>query len=129
MFWKSVLIIAIILTGSLLANAQGGKAEPKRIEFPAGKSSIVLTGSLSNGSEMEYVFEARKGQKVTIKNTRPGQFDFRVFNEDAGFETEFESSAGLTFEIPESGDYLLFVRKKMVSRPRTARYSISLGIK
>ncbi len=47
----------------------------------------------------------------------------------ADFETEFESSPTLTFEIPESGDYMFFVRKKQVASPRTARFSMTISIK
>jgi hypothetical protein len=107
----------------------GGKAEPKRIQFAAGTSSKTLIGSLSNGQEMEFVFAARKGQTVKISNPRTSLFDFRVFNEEFDFETEFESSPTLTFEVPETGEYLFFVRKKQVDRPRTARFSITLAVR
>ena len=118
------------LAASVLSFAQhGGKAEPGRIEFAAGKTSKTLAGTLSNGQEMEYVFAARKGQTVSISNTRTSLFDFRVFNEEFDFETEFESSPTLTFEVPETGDYLFFVRKKQVHSPRTARFSLTLTIK
>ena len=69
----------------------------------------MVAGRLSNGSEMEYVFGAAKGQKVTIKNSNRSLFDFRVFNEEFNFETEFESSPTLSFEIPETGDYMFFI--------------------
>lgn len=112
------------------ASAQhGGKAEPGRIQFAAGKTSKTLTGTLSNGQEMEYVFAARKGQTVTIRNTRTSLFDFRVFNQEFDFETEFESSPTLNFEVPETGDYMFFVRKKQVRSPRSARFSLTLTIK
>ena len=116
--------------GVLPALAQGGgKAGPKRIEFAAGKSSLTLSGSLSNGQEMEYIFEASKGQKVTIRNSNTSLFDFRVFNQEFDFETEFESSPTLMFEIPDTGDFMFFVRKKQVKNPRTARFSLTLTIK
>ncbi|MEJ7623663.1 MAG: hypothetical protein WKF34_06690 [Pyrinomonadaceae bacterium] len=109
--------------------AQGGKAEPKRIKFDAGKSSSTLTGTLANGVEMEYVFSATEGQTVTIRNSKTSLFDFRVFNEEHGVETEFESSATLSLVIPATGDYFLFVRKKQVRTPRTARFAVTLAIK
>lgn len=109
--------------------AQGGKAEPKRVQFAAGKSSATLTGTLSKAQEMEYVFYARSKQKVTIKNTRTSLFDFKVFSEENFSEGDFDSSPTYTFEIPETGDYLLFIRKKLVRSPRTARFSITLTIK
>lgn len=106
----------------------GGKAEPNRIKFAAGASSKVISGSLSNGTEAEYVFSAQKGQKITVKNTRPSAFDFRVFNDEFNIETEYESSPTLTIEVPETGDYFFYVRKK-AGGLRTARYSLTLTIK
>jgi len=116
--------------GTFASNAQGGgKAEPNRINFAAGSSSKTVSGTLSAGQEAEYVFAAAKGQTVTIRNSNRSLFDFRVFNEEFDFETEFESSPTLTFQIPETGDYLFYVRKKAVKSPRTARYSLTLTIK
>ena len=127
--FKQTFLCLLCLFAVSSLYAQGGKAEPNRIQFAAGKSSATLTGTLSNAQEMEYVFTARAGQKVTIKNTRTSLFDFRVFNNQNDFDTEFESSPTLVFEIPETGDYLLFVRKKIVRSPRSARFSITLTIK
>lgn len=126
---RFIFTVILLLAAPFTALAQhGGKAEPKEIKFAAGKSSATLTGTLSNGQEYDFVFTAKKGQKVTISNSRTGQFDFRVYNEEFEFETEFESSPTLSFEIPETGDYLFFVRKKMTA-PRTARFSLTITIK
>lgn len=126
---KILFLLVICLLSTATSLAQGGKAEPNRIEFSRGKTSTVLVGSLSNAEEMEYVFSAAKGQKVTIRMSNTSLFDYRVFSPEADFETEFDSSPTATFELPASGDYLLFVRKKMVARPRNARFSLSISIK
>jgi hypothetical protein len=107
----------------------GGKAEPLRIHFAAGRTSMTLTGRLSNDQEMEYIFAAQKGQRVTIRNTHTSLFDFRVFKKDADFDTEFDSSRSSTIDLPESGDYMLYVRKKRVRTPRTARFTLTLTIR
>lgn len=120
-------ISLFVVIGSV--HAQGGKAEPNRIRFEKGKSIATLTGRLSNGQEMEYVFAAAKGQDVTIVNSKTSLFDFRVFNQEFDFETEFDSSSSLTFKVPETGDYMFFVRKKQVKTPKTARFSMTLTIK
>ncbi len=131
MFLKAALIlIGVIAFGAFHHTAaQGGKAEPYRIQFKPGKTAATVSGSLSNGQEMDFVFAARKGQSVKITNSRTSLFDFRVFNQELDFETEFESSPTLTFEIPETGDYLFFVRKKQVRSPRTAKFSLTISIK
>ena len=120
-------LISLILCAA--AYAQGGKAEPNRIQFAAGQTSAVLRGTLSNGQEMEYVFSAKKGQIITIKNSTRSLFDFRVFSEEFDVETAFESSPTLTFELPETGDYMFFVRKKQVKTPRTARFSLLISLR
>lgn len=127
---KLISIFASILLTGLCTFAQGGgKAEPNRIRFVAGKSTVTLTGTLSNSQEMEYVFAAKKGQNVTVKMLNTNLFDYRVFNPDVDFETEFESSPTSNFELPETGEYFLFVRKKMVQRPRTAKFSLVFSVK
>lgn len=126
---RQVLLCLVCFCAATCLYGQGGKAEPNRIQFAAGKSSATVTGSLSNGQEMEYVFYAGKGQTVTIRNLRKSLFDFKVFSEENFSEGDFDSSPSYTFEIPETGDYMLFVRKKQVRSPRTARFSITLTIK
>lgn len=77
---------------------------------------------------MEYVLAAVKGQTVTIKNATSRIFDFRVFDAEFFDEGDFDSSPTYSFEIPESGDYLLTVRKK-VAGPRVSRFSLTVTIK
>ncbi|MBV9216925.1 MAG: hypothetical protein JO053_12190 [Acidobacteria bacterium] len=124
------IALLTVLVFVLSAAAQhGGKAEPNRIEFVPGRSSKTVTGTLANHQEMEYVFAAVKGQKVTIRNATRSLFDFRVFSDEFNVETEFESSPTLTLELPATGDYYFFVRKKMIARPSRARFSLTLTIK
>jgi hypothetical protein len=125
---KTFIAALILLVMCTAAFGQGGKAEPNRIQFGAGKSSTTVSGTLSNGQEMEYVFAAQKGQTVTIRNSNKSLFDFRVFSREFDVETEFESSPTLVLELPETGDYMFFVRKKQVKTPRRARFSLSLSI-
>jgi hypothetical protein len=124
-FWAVVMGVGVLP----VAGQNGGKAMPREIRFAPHSSAATVTGMLSNGQEYDLVFSAKKGQTVTITNSRTALFDFRVFNNEFDFETEFDSSRQMTFEVPETGNYLLFVRKRMVQRPRTARFSITLTIK
>lgn len=122
-------IIFIVVFATTVFAQHGGKAEPNRIIFARDKSSTTLTGSLSTGQQMEYILGAKKGQTVTIRNPNYRLFDFKVYSEDNFSEGDFDSSPGYTFEIPETGDYLFYVRKKQVKTPRTARFSLTLTIK
>lgn len=124
------IVTGIVFILCACAHAQnGGKAEAKRIVFKAGASETLLTGSLKNGEEMEYVFAARKGQKVTLRNAAASTFDVRIFNEDFGIETEFDSSREFSVTLPETGDYMLFVRKKMIRSPARSRFNVSVRIR
>ncbi len=124
-----LMLIALGLAVSSIFAQHGGKAEPKRIKFARGASSATVTGTLSNDEEMDFVFAASKGQKVTIRNPRISLFDFRVFSEENFPDGDFDSSPTYTFEIPATGDYMFYVRKKRVKTPKTARFSITLTIK
>lgn len=113
-----IFAAAISILSSHAAAQNGGKAEALRIDI--NSTDKVLLGRLSNGSEMEYVFSAKAGAKLFIRNANPSAFDFRVFSEEADVETEFESSKTLTLTLPEAGDYFLFVRKKAGGAKRAA---------
>lgn len=129
MFWRVFFIPATVMVLAVLSFAQGGKAEPKRFELAMPGGSIVLSATLSNAQEMEYVFSGKKGQVIVLKMNRTSLFDYRVFNEEFELETEFESSPTLELELPGTGDYLLFVRKKMVAKPRTASFRLTIMTK
>ena len=125
-----LLVISIVLGQSVSAAfAQGGgKAEPNRVSLAEGQSSAAVSGTLRNGREMEYLFHAEKGRIVTINNPTKSQFDFRIYNEEYFSEGDFDSSASYSFEVPESGDYLLTIRKKATGT-RSARFVLRLTIK
>lgn len=123
-----VLIVGCLADGMVgPAFGQGGKAEPRRVTLSTVRGGLELAGKLSNGQEMEFVFAGAKGQVLKITNPTPDLFDYRIFRNESDFETEFESSRVSSFELPDTGDYLLFIRKKQVKSPRTARFSITIA--
>lgn len=126
---RAIFTLVFVCVLAVCGLAQGGKAEPKRFDLPAAVGSIVLSATLSNSQEMEYVFSGKKGQVIVLKMNRTSLFDYRVFNEEFELETEFESSPTLELELPGTGDYLLFVRKKMVAKPRTASFRLTVTVR
>ncbi|MCD9186153.1 MAG: hypothetical protein LUM44_06955 [Pyrinomonadaceae bacterium] len=129
---KLVTIAALTLLFSINAIAQnGGKAEPQRIQFAKGKSSTVLTGTLSNDEQMEYVFGAKKGQTITLKvtsNPKGKLFDFDLAGDDFELETERDYYDDYAFTAPETGDYLVFVRKRPTEKVTRAKFFLTLTI-
>lgn len=126
---RSIMLVAAFLALAGAAFAQnGGKAEPGRVKFAKGKSMTTLSATLSGDQEQEYVFGARKGQKVYITNSDSYRFSYRVFNDDVNYESTELAVPTLEFVVPSTGDYMLVVKKASAS-PRTARFSITLAIK
>lgn len=112
-----------------IAAQNGGKAEPKRVRFASGKSETILRGALRNGQEMEYVFAAHKGQRITVTNRMNSKFDVRIFSGELDLETEFDSSSVFSVDAVHDGDYLLFIRKKMIKGARPVRFAVMLMIR
>lgn len=127
---KIIFILAILLCGFGIAPAQ--KAEPNRIQFARGKSSITLSGRLSNDQQMEYVFGAKAGQKITLKVTSQPKgnfFDFDLMGDGFELETDYDYYTDYTFIAPQTGDYLVFVRKRPTQKTKTAKFFFTLTIK
>ena len=125
-----VVIAFFVLAVSSFAQG-GGKAEPNRIKFAKGKSSTVLTGSLKGDSQYEFVFGARKGQKVYVTNSDSDNFSYSVFSqdiEDVNYESTDLAVPTLEFEVPETGDYMIFVKRNATSNV-SKKFSITLAIK
>lgn len=127
-------LLPVLLLMSLLGSAaiaqHGGKAEPLRIEFKPGASSATLTNTVRGDEEMEFVFGARQGQRVTITLTSsPARSThFELLRED-GVEFKIESD-GRTWSgvAPVTGDYFLNVAR-VSHRSGRANFSLKLTIK
>lgn len=130
-FYRTIslaVLFAAIAAGAAVAQ----KAEPLRIKFAKGKTSATLTDTLSNDQQMDYVFGAVKGQTVTLKvSSKPAGkfFDFTLQGDGFEFETERDSYDDYSFKAPETGDYLVFVRKLPTERSATARFYFVLTIR
>lgn len=130
---KSVFLCLLCLIAATSVFAQsGGKAEPNRIKFAKGKSKAVLTGTLSNGQEMDYAFGASAGQTVTLKITSEPKgklFEFDLAGDGFDLETEYDTYADYTFTAPQTGDYLIFVKKRPTEKVKRAKFFLTLSIK
>ena len=121
-----------MFTANIFAQS-GGKAEPNRIKFAKAKSSAIVSGTLSNNQQMEYVFSAKAGQKITLKVTslpKGNLFSFSVDGADGiELETEYDSYADYTFTASETGDYLVFVKKEPTEKVPKAKFTLVLTAK
>ena len=126
-----LLVIAFFAFAASAFAQGGGKAEPGRIKFAKGKSSTVITGSLKGDSQYEFVFGARKGQTVYVTNPDSDTFSYSVFSqdiEDVNYESTDLAEPTLEFVVPETGDYMIFVKRNATSNV-AKKFSITLAIK
>lgn len=126
---KNALSLAVVLLACSAAFAQ--KAEPNRVNFERGKTSATVAGTLANNEEMDLTFAARAGQSVKLKVTsqpKGNLFDFRIAGEGFELETDYDSYTEYSFTAPETGDYLLYVRKRPTERVRRAKFFMRVEI-
>lgn len=127
-----LLVFAFLTYAAVSVSAQnGGKAEPNRIKFAKGKSSTVVSGSLKGDEQYEFVFGAKKGQKVYITNPDSDNFSYSVFTdlvEDFNMESTDLAEPTMEFTVPETGDYMFFVKRNATSRV-AKKFAITLAIR
>lgn len=81
---------------------------------------------------MHYVFGAKAGQKVTLKvasQPKGNFFDFDLQGDGFELETEYDYYTNYSFTVPQTGDYLVFVRKRPTEKTPTAKFFLTLTIK
>ena len=131
---KSLFICGsiLILSCAPTALAQGGgKAEPKRIEFKRGTTSTVISDVVHGDEQAEYVLEAKKGQRLTIKlNATPAKsscFDLKgPDGVDVGLE--YDCNQDYSKPLPATGEYFLTVSRPSPGKG-TSRYRMTITIK
>src|SRR4051812_2556966 len=108
-----VISFAMFVLSSLQARAQGDT----RIQFPKGRSTVTLKGSVG-GAKKDYVFYARKGQQLKVQLIAPsGNARFSVFRTKfsdpyEGMEDALEGTKEVTDwsgTLQEEGDYHVYV--------------------
>lgn len=127
-----MLLALVLAIGPSAVFSQGGKAEPKRIELPKGRSSITVSGTLSNGQEMDHIFGARSGQTVALKVTSKPKgdlFNFSLRGDGFVIETDHDSYTEYSFIAPETGDYLISVLKRPTKTATKAKFFLALTIR
>ena len=124
--------LLLLLSMCYLAAAQGGgKAEPLRIEFKRGTNNTTIKGKVRGSEEAEYVFAAKKGQKVTIKLTsvpkRSSVFDLKA-PDNADLGLEYDANYIYTGTLPETGDYFIAVSRPSTT-PGTSTYKMTITVR
>lgn len=109
-FSAPLFLLALLFSIAPVAIAQGGKAEPLRVEFERGTTSATLTGAIRGDEEFEYVAAAKAGQWMFVEVTAtPSDSATFIIKDPAGEEgpTHYSWSDTLT----QTGDYLISISK------------------
>ena len=122
----TLLSLVLLCVFESKAHAQGGKAEPLRIEFKAGAFSTTINGKIKNSEEAEYVLSAQKGQRLTIKLTstprKSSVFDLKA-PDNADLGLEYDANYDFSKVLPVTGDYLIIVVRP-TSSPGASAYKM-----
>jgi hypothetical protein len=128
--WASALVIALNFAIPQ-TYAQGGKAEPLRVQFQRGRSSATIAGKLRGDQQAEYVAGAKKDQRLTINlyARPPGSITVKVKTMDgADLELKPDSKQRWSATLPGDGDYLLWVVRSS-GKPGTSYYKLTVTIR
>lgn len=131
---KSAFICGLFLLLFLAANptwAQGGKAEPNRIEFKRGTASTTVSGTVRNEEQAEYVLSAKQGQRMVIKLTnvpaKSSCFDLKgPDGSDVGLE--YDCNWSYSKVLQATGDFFITVARPSQTRG-TSRYRLTVTVK
>ena len=130
--WLSFFSALLLVCFCSSAFAQrGGKAEPGRIEFKHGTNTTTINDEVKNDEEAEYVFVAKKGQRLTIRLTsnpnRSVVFDLKA-PDDADLGLEYDANYSFNKILPVSGEYFLVVVRPTSAKGRSG-YKLAVTIK
>jgi hypothetical protein len=122
-----LLLVATVTT----TFAQGGKAEPNRIEFKRGATSTTINGIVHGDEQAEYVLSARQGQRLTLKLTnvpaKSSCFDLKgPDGVDVGLE--YDCNWNYSKVLPATGEYFLTVARPSRAKG-TSRYKMTVTIR
>lgn len=132
---KSVFIcgsfLLLLSSGGAALAQRGGKAEPKRIEFKRGTTTITISDTVRGSEEYEYVLAAKKGQRLIIKLTSVPMKSsvFQLLGEDNDtLGLEHDANFSYSGVLPKTGDYFINVRRPTEAKG-TSRYRLTVTIK
>ena len=124
-----ITLLVLIMCSAALA--QGGKAEPNRIEFKPGATSTIINGTVRGAEQAEYILTAKKGQTLTIKITsvpaRTAGFDLHG-PEDVDLGLELDTNLSFSRRLPKTGDYLITV-VKLTDAVRVSKYTMTVTVR
>lgn len=107
---RACVALTLILCASLSVAAQKGTTITRRVQFPRGRTTVVLKGKVNWGANYVYRLRAHAGQMMIAHVT--GITTFRIIPPGS---RNFDALPGAdnvqdwTGELPRTGDYQIIV--------------------
>jgi hypothetical protein len=122
------IVAAILLFLPLdAALAQKGKSIVRRVNFPRGRTTTILRGTVRRGVSHDYLLRARAGQTMTVHLTSDSaQMSLTILQ--PGGETWMFDTRDWSGELPLTGTYRINVLPDTTTE-RPTRYALEITIR
>ena len=127
------ILFAMLLITTLCVSAQ--RKNVKRVQFPPGRSTVVIKDVLRGPNDFTYIVRAKKGQTLiaSITVAGDGQASLLIDGPDNKRQTnEDGTDAGDDFSIilQRTGDYRIVVfPPEMTEKKDIARYTLEITLR
>jgi hypothetical protein len=123
-----VLLATLLLLSSFAAaEAQKGRSVVRRVNFPRGRTTTVLKGTVRRGLSHDYLLRARAGQTMTVHlATKAAGMSITILRPDG--ESWIDDTKDWSGELPATGTYRINVLPDTTTE-RPTRYALELTIR
>ncbi len=127
-------LAAVLVAGSAsAATAQEVRAERvERVQFARGASSATVRGRVEGYRMVDYLVNARAGQRMTVRLETKGRFTYFVVRAPGSEDNLYDSTSGDTarLTLPASGDYRIrvFQMRNAARRGERSTYSLTVSV-
>jgi hypothetical protein len=120
----ATLVLLSLLAG---ATAQKGKSIVRRVNFPQGRTTTVLRGTVRRGLSHDYLLRARAGQTMTLHlATEARGMSLTILKPDG--ESWIDDTKDWSGELPLTGTYRINVLPDTTTE-RPTSYALEVMIR
>ena len=123
-----VLLATLVLFASFTgATAQKGRSVVRRVNFPRGRTTTVLRGTVRRGLSHDYLVRARAGQSMTLHlTTNASGMSLTILKPDG--ESWIDDTKSWSGELPSTGTYRINVLPDTTTE-RPTQYALEIMIR
>lgn len=122
----SLFLALFMACAASLVSAQKGTSVVRRVQFPRGRTTAILRGTVRRGVSHDYLLGARRGQTMTVHLTSNGGTSLTILSPDGEAIADFVSD--WSGELPANGDYRINVLPPTETN-RPAQYTLEVTIR